>query len=80
MRESKYYIIDFKATITGPIRIKAQSKRQALEILKRAQYVWDQVEDQLHDAHPQDFDVVFVRESLTEDEDQGSDPYTESTT
>lgn len=67
----RYYVVDFKAELFGSVRVKAKNKNEAMAILRRSGDTFDyQVEDQVSEAKPYDFDITFIERTAFMDEDQ----------
>lgn len=76
MKKIKRYMVDFTASTGGTVLITGRSKKEALRNLKRADHIDDQVQDQLYDMKPCDFDIEFDERSIVQDTDDGTDPFT----
>jgi len=69
----RYYTIDFTATTSGSVRVKAKNKQDAF---KRANFgdTNDQVEDVLNNTKMYEMEIVFDRRSVDLDTDQDVGP------
>jgi len=74
---NKRYLIDFICSSGGTVMITGKNKKDALKKLDDQDYVWNQVADQLDETRPSEFDIKFDKRSIVEDEDEGTDPYTD---
>ena len=72
----KRYMVDFTARTGGTVLITGRTKKEALKNLRVADHVSDQIEDQLHDVRPHEFDIEFDERSIVVDQDEGTDPFT----
>ena len=72
----KRYLVDFTATTGGTVMICGRNKKEALKNLKKADHIGDQLDDQLHNLKPYEFEISFDERSIVVDRDEGSDPFT----
>lgn len=70
-----YYLIDFTASTSGTVRVKAKSKKEAWDKLHTGLCSVDyQIEDQMDNTKAGEFDYEFDKRSIIKDDDQESGP------
>jgi len=70
-----YYLIDFTASTSGTVRMKAKNKKEAWAKLQDGLCNIDyQVDDQMSNTKPGEFNYDFDKRSITEDSDQERGP------